>query len=44
MKTGALASDIDKAARDIISAYGYGEYFDHGLGHGLESVMDVNFL
>lgn len=35
MKTGALASDVDKAARDIISAYGYGEYFDHGLGHGL---------
>ena len=31
MKTGALASDVDKAARDIISAYGYGEYFDHGL-------------
>lgn len=35
MKTGALASDVDKAARDVITSYGYGEYFNHGLGHGL---------
>lgn len=35
MKTGALASDVDKAARDIITKAGYGDYFDHGLGHGL---------
>lgn len=35
MKTGAMASDVDKAARDIITSHGYGDYFDHGLGHGL---------
>ncbi|MEG0329723.1 MAG: M24 family metallopeptidase [Longicatena sp.] len=35
MKTGVTASDVDKAARDIIEAQGYGAYFDHGLGHGL---------
>lgn len=35
MKQGALASDVDKVARDIITGYGYGDYFDHGLGHGL---------
>lgn len=29
------ASDIDTIARDIIKYYGYGEYFGHGLGHGV---------
>lgn len=27
--------EIDKVARDIITDAGYGEYFDHGLGHGI---------
>ncbi len=27
--------DIDKAARDVIVAAGYGEQFGHGLGHGI---------
>lgn len=35
MKTGVIASNVDKAARDVIERYGYGEYFNHGLGHGL---------
>jgi len=26
---------IDKAARDVITAAGYGEYFTHRTGHGL---------
>ena len=26
---------MDKAARDIIEAAGYGPYFGHGLGHSL---------
>jgi Xaa-Pro dipeptidase len=26
---------IDKAARDVIDAAGYGEYFIHRVGHGL---------
>ena len=28
-------SQVDKAARDIIEAAGYGPYFGHGLGHSL---------
>lgn len=35
IKEGALASDCDKAARSVIEEAGYGEYFDHGLGHGI---------
>ncbi len=35
IKKGAVASDVDKAARDVITAAGYGEYFGHGLGHGI---------
>ncbi len=26
---------VDKAARDVITAAGYGEYFIHRTGHGL---------
>ena len=32
---GVECKAIDKIARDIISAAGYGEYFGHGLGHGV---------
>ena len=28
------AADLDKTARDIITAHGYGECFGHSLGHG----------
>ncbi len=28
-------SDIDKAARDVISEVGYSEYFGHATGHGI---------
>lgn len=34
-KPGARASDVDKAARDVISAAGYGPNFLHRTGHGL---------
>nr|WP_314261146.1 Xaa-Pro peptidase family protein [uncultured Devosia sp.] len=34
-KPGALASDVDKAARDVITAAGYGPNFLHRTGHGL---------
>ncbi|MEG0570007.1 MAG: M24 family metallopeptidase, partial [Erysipelotrichales bacterium] len=27
--------DVDKVARDYIASKGYGEYFNHGLGHGM---------
>ncbi|GAA5914471.1 uncharacterized protein JCM6883_004809 [Sporobolomyces salmoneus] len=29
------ASQVDKAARDVISAEGWGEFFTHRLGHGI---------
>lgn len=29
------ASDVDRAARSVIEAAGYGEYFTHRTGHGL---------
>jgi len=35
VRSGRKASEIDKVARDIISGYGYGENFTHGLGHGI---------
>jgi Xaa-Pro aminopeptidase len=34
-KPGARAKDVDKAARDVIAAAGYGEHFLHRTGHGL---------
>lgn len=32
---GVKCGDVDKAARDVINAAGYGEYFIHRTGHGL---------
>ena len=34
VKSGTACSDVDKAARDIITAAGYGEFFGHATGHG----------
>lgn len=34
-KPGVKAKDVDKAARDVITAAGYGEFFLHRTGHGL---------
>lgn len=31
---GVEISDVDKAVRDVITEYGYGEYFIHSTGHG----------
>lgn len=31
---GVSYADVDNAARDVISEYGYGEYFIHSTGHG----------
>ncbi len=38
IRPGIRCCDIDKVARDIIERHGYGEAFDHSLGHsvGLE--------
>lgn len=34
-KPGALARDVDAAARKVITDAGYGEYFVHRTGHGM---------
>jgi Xaa-Pro dipeptidase len=34
-RPGALAAEVDAAARQTISRGGYGEYFVHRVGHGL---------
>jgi Xaa-Pro aminopeptidase len=34
-RPGALAKDVDAAARGVITDAGYGEYFVHRTGHGL---------
>lgn len=33
--TGIIASDLDAAARNVITRAGYGDFFRHSLGHGL---------
>ena len=35
LRAGLSCFDADKAARDVITAAGYGEYFGHGTGHGV---------
>ncbi len=35
IKPGVDVKTTDKAARDYIASHGYGEYFGHGLGHGI---------
>jgi len=35
VKPGVTAAQIDKVARDVIENAGYGEYFNHRLGHGI---------
>lgn len=35
VRPGVKGKDVDKVARDLITAAGYGQYFGHGLGHGV---------
>jgi Xaa-Pro aminopeptidase len=35
LRPGVKSCDIDAAARQVIAAAGYGEYFTHSVGHGL---------
>lgn len=35
LQPGKTCAEIDAVARNIIASYGYGEYFGHGLGHGV---------
>ncbi|MCC6020570.1 MAG: aminopeptidase P family protein [Thermoproteaceae archaeon] len=34
-RDGALASEVDRAAREVISEYGFAQYFIHSTGHGV---------
>ena len=40
VRPGVACEDVDKAARDLITAKGYGDAFIHRVGHGLG--MDVH--
>lgn len=35
VSAGVVGKEVDAAARDIITAAGYGEYFGHSTGHGI---------
>lgn len=35
IRPGVLGKQVDQAARQLIANAGYGEYFGHGLGHGI---------
>jgi Xaa-Pro aminopeptidase len=35
LRPGAVARDVDRVARKMIEDEGYGDYFGHGLGHGV---------
>ncbi|MFZ5647837.1 MAG: M24 family metallopeptidase [Bacillota bacterium] len=35
VRAGVSASDVDRASRDVIEGYGFGDYFGHSTGHGL---------
>lgn len=35
VRPGALPADVDRAARQVLEAEGFGEAFGHGTGHGL---------
>ncbi len=35
IRPGARAADVDKAARDVIAAHGFGKEFKHATGHGV---------
>ena len=39
IKAGVACFDADKVARDIIANAGYGEYYPHGLGHGVGTLV-----
>ena len=41
-KDGVACKEVDSACRDYISESGYGDYFNHGTGHGLGLEIHTN--
>ncbi len=41
-KAGMTGEEVDKLARDVIEEAGYGDYFGHGLGHGVGLAVHEN--
>ncbi|MGX7263913.1 aminopeptidase P family protein [Enterococcus crotali] len=39
VKPGITAGELDEVARGVIIGYGYGEYFNHRLGHGIGTTV-----
>ncbi|AYW46891.1 aminopeptidase P family protein [Tetragenococcus osmophilus] len=39
VKPGVKASELDRIARGVIEKYGYGEAFNHRLGHGIGTTI-----
>ncbi len=39
VKPGASGKEVDRVAREHIADAGYGEYFGHGLGHGIGLIV-----
>lgn len=44
IRCGTVARDVDAAARVVIERAGFGEYFNHGLGHGIGMGGDYPLL
>jgi Xaa-Pro aminopeptidase len=42
VKPNMAAKELDNVAREIINKEGYGDYFGHGLGHGLGLLVHDN--
>jgi len=39
VKPGITAGQLDEIARGVIESHGYGEYFNHRLGHGIGTTV-----
>lgn len=44
VQVGITGKEVDAVAREIITKAGYGNYFNHGLGHGIGMGGDVPIL